>query len=165
MAAAALLTVPADATPIGTYSYRNAATGKCLDIRAASGDDGAVLQQFACKSGGQQDFSTRSAVGETSSDVRAVHSGEGVEPVDSLPGGLVVQRGCTNSWARRWELVELGNQSFTVRTVATGLCLDDGGMPSGRSPASAQPGRSGSRSREGVRWRGRPRHPPRRSGP
>ncbi|WP_171166779.1 RICIN domain-containing protein [Streptomyces sp. I05A-00742] len=131
LTAAALLTVPADATVVGTYSYQNAATGKCLDVRAASRDDGAVIQQFSCKSGGQQDFNTRPELGQTSSDVRALHSGKCIEPLNAHPGGIIIQRGCTNSYAQRWEFIELGNQTVTIKNVATGLCLDDAGMPSG----------------------------------
>ncbi|GGR32464.1 RICIN domain-containing protein [Streptomyces netropsis] len=119
------------AQPVGVHKYTNGATGKCLDVRAASRDDGAVVQQFNCKSGEQQKFATQFFVGDPTTVIRPNHSGKCVDTLNGQPGAGIIQRTCNNTLSQRWEIVDLGNNAVSIKNVASGLCLDDGGMPSG----------------------------------
>ncbi|MFG2623038.1 RICIN domain-containing protein [Streptomyces sp. NPDC048507] len=131
LAATALLTTPAQAGVSGQYQFRNAATGKCLDVRAGSKDDGTPLQQFSCNGKGNQTFIVEFRVDDPTSMLSAQHSYKCMQAVGATPGSQVVQRACDNLSSMRWEFVELGGGSVTIKNMASGLCLDDGGQPSG----------------------------------
>ncbi|MFB7781160.1 RICIN domain-containing protein [Streptomyces vinaceus] len=131
LSATALLTTPAHAGVSGQYVFRNAATGKCLDVRAGSKDNGALLQQFSCNGKGNQTFIVSFQVDDPTSMLSAQHSYKCMMSAGTAPGSQVVQRDCDNLSSMRWEFVELGGNSVTIKNVASGLCLDDGGQPSG----------------------------------
>ncbi|MER5888765.1 RICIN domain-containing protein [Streptomyces sp. NPDC001941] len=131
LTATAVLAGPAHAGVSGQYTFRNAATGKCLDIQAGSTADNAVLQQFSCNGKSHQRFSLAFQVDDPTSLMRATHSNKCLQVFSSTPGSTIVQRPCDNVSQQRWEFVELGGNSVLVKNTASGLCLDDGGAPSG----------------------------------
>ncbi|WP_157167927.1 RICIN domain-containing protein [Streptomyces typhae] len=131
LATTAVLAGPAHAGVSGQYSFRNAATGKCLDVQGGSSADQTVLQQFSCNGKSHQRFSLAFQVDDPTSLLRALHSNKCIQAFSSTPGTAVYQRPCDNVSAQRWEFVELGGNSVTIKNVATGLCLDDGAAPSG----------------------------------
>jgi len=45
-----------DAAPGNYWRLMSALSGKCLDVQAISNDDGAVIQQFSCNGGANQDW-------------------------------------------------------------------------------------------------------------
>ncbi|MCI3934526.1 RICIN domain-containing protein [Streptomyces sp. AN091965] len=131
LAATAVLVGPAHAGVSGQYSFRNAGTGKCLDVQAGSSADNTVLQQFSCNGKAHQRFSLNFEVDNPTSLMRAAHSNKCMQVFSATPGTNVVQRPCDNVSQQRWEFIELGNNNVTVKNVASGLCLDDGAAPSG----------------------------------
>ncbi|MEV7614597.1 RICIN domain-containing protein [Streptomyces sp. NPDC089799] len=141
----------AAAVPGGAHKYVNAATGKCLDIQGASRDPGALVQQFSCKTGYQQEFATLfGADGLTRMQPR--HSGKCIGAAGTAPGSQVTQQVCHDGAIQRWDLVDLGGGQVAVRNAATGLCLDDGANPSGSRREVRQVVCTGSSTQNWVRY-------------
>ncbi|GAA0618151.1 RICIN domain-containing protein [Streptomyces crystallinus] len=131
LATSAVFAGSAHAGVSGQYYLHNAATGKCLDVQGGSSADHTVLQQFSCNAKAHQRFILEFQLDNPTTFLKASHSNKCIEAYSNQPGTQVVQRPCNNISQQRWEFVELGGPSALIKNVASGLCLDDGGAPSG----------------------------------
>ncbi|MFG2716156.1 RICIN domain-containing protein [Streptomyces goshikiensis] len=158
LSAATVLTAPAQAKPAESpasgaatmtayrFQYANVATGKCLDIRAASRYENGLLQQFNCKEELNQEFWSDTVLGDSSVDLKPAHvSNLCLEPSGLEAGATIVQKVCNYSQGQRWDFGWSG-PSATVKNRVTGLCMEDAGMPSGsrrevrQMPCTGAPG-------------------------
>jgi hypothetical protein len=80
------------------YQVSNARTGRCLDVKGRSDDNGAVIQQFTCHDQENQRWRVGRRDGDTFSLV-SVGSGKCADVEDD---GDVKQRDCDDSPGQRW---------------------------------------------------------------
>jgi hypothetical protein len=80
------------------YQVSNARTGRCLDVKGRSNDNGAVIQQFTCHDQENQRWRVDRRDGDTFSLV-SVGSGKCADVEDD---GDVRQRDCDDSPGQRW---------------------------------------------------------------
>ncbi|MFJ3922185.1 RICIN domain-containing protein [Streptomyces sp. NPDC090022] len=121
----------AEVVPGGAHQYRNAVTGKCLDVRGGSQDPNAVIQQFDCKWALNQQFVSQFTGSDPTTRLQPRHSGMCASAAGSWPGSYVTQQRCLGGPSERWELVDLGGGAVVVKNAFTGLCLDDAGWSDG----------------------------------
>ncbi|MFD0358148.1 RICIN domain-containing protein [Streptomyces sp. NPDC127110] len=120
------------AASVATRSkWANIGTGKCLDVRAGSFSDFAVIQQFSCKDELHQKFWTDPLVGEPYTFINPGHATlMCVQPTTLDSSGLIVQRSCTHTDGQKWEFI-WQNGGALIKSKVSGLCLADAGMPNG----------------------------------
>ncbi|MFD7610794.1 RICIN domain-containing protein [Streptomyces sp. NPDC059828] len=112
-------------------SLQNSATLKCLDVRARSTADGAVIQQFDCNGNSNQKF----GYGQTNMGGWALFTRHAWKCVDTRggadEGSGVVQWTCNGSGGQQWRLELVAPRLVLVRNLSSGKCLQDMGQPSG----------------------------------
>jgi hypothetical protein len=89
----------------GAVAIVNLATGKCLDVNAASGDDGARVQQWSCLGVPNQQWRPQPLPGDPAGiQLTAVHSGKCLDlPAQQTgPGSALQQWSCTGGPNQRW---------------------------------------------------------------
>ncbi|MDQ1923982.1 RICIN domain-containing protein [Massilia pseudoviolaceinigra] len=110
--------------PVGdeTYQIVTPTTGKCLDVGGGSRVDGATVNQWQCNTtlNNQRWRITPTTTGTV--EIVARHSGLCLSA--PAAGGQLEQRACTRQAEQAWGLVK---QTFTVKNVASNLCLEVGG--------------------------------------
>ncbi|MEJ3741670.1 RICIN domain-containing protein [Actinomycetes bacterium KLBMP 9797] len=112
----------------GTYQVAVTNSGKCLDVPAASKDNGALLQQWSCTANSTWQQFRLAAVGANYQLVN-VNSGKCVDvPGWSTTSGVQLQQySCVSSQANQlWRLVASGTNTFQVISVHSGLCVSIG---------------------------------------
>ncbi|MFI1366651.1 RICIN domain-containing protein [Streptomyces griseochromogenes] len=133
-AAASLLTAaPARATssalPTGFATVLNAASGKCLDAKAAATADGTVVQQYACNDTAAQQWSFTATgdgyvrIGNANSTNQVVDVAD-VSTADNAQVHLWSYGGGAN---QQWLPVDDGGGAFHFVNRNSGKCLDDPG--------------------------------------
>ncbi len=137
---AGLVTMPAQAVPGNSGSavsvatqnkWANIGTGKCLDVRAGSLSDSAIIQQFSCKNELHQRFWTEPLLGEPYTFITPGHAAlMCVQPTTLDSHGVIVQRSCTHTDGQKWQFV-WQNGGALIKNKVSGLCLADAGMPNG----------------------------------
>ncbi|MFG1673111.1 RICIN domain-containing protein [Micromonospora sp. NPDC049282] len=94
-------------TPVSadTYLLVNAASGKCLDVNAASGDDGADVLQWSCNGQANQQWKLN-PTGAGPVLLVAVHSGKcaQVDDAGTEAGRELEQAPCTGAAEQQWAL-------------------------------------------------------------
>ncbi|MEV0006287.1 RICIN domain-containing protein [Micromonospora sp. NPDC050980] len=94
-------------TPVAAEVYLlvNAASGKCLDVNAASGDDGADLLQWSCNGQTNQQWKLN-PTGAGPVLLVAVHSGKcaQVDDAGTEAGRTLEQAPCTGAAEQQWAL-------------------------------------------------------------
>ncbi|KUM98982.1 coagulation factor 5/8 type domain-containing protein [Streptomyces cellostaticus] len=134
MAAASLLTAaPAHATtsalPTGFATVMNAASGRCLDAKAAGTANGTVVQQYACNTTTAQQWSFAATsdgyvrIGNGSDTGQVVDVAD-VSTADNAPVHLWSYGGGAN---QQWLPVDDGGGAFHFVNRGSGKCLDDPG--------------------------------------
>ncbi|MEU6591452.1 RICIN domain-containing protein [Streptomyces sp. NPDC046881] len=136
LAAALLTAAPAPAAaagaaalPTGFATVMNAASGRCLDARAAGTADGTVVQQYACNGTTAQQWSLTDA-GDgyvriaTRNDTSRVADVADVSTADNAPVHLWSYGGGAN---QQWLPVDDGGGAFHFVNRNSGKCLDDPG--------------------------------------
>ncbi|WP_229073052.1 pectinesterase family protein [Actinoplanes sp. DH11] len=112
-----------------TYQLVVKKSGKCVDVPAASKDNGALLQQWGCTANaGWQQF-TLVASGSNFL-IKNVGSGKCVDvPGGSKASGQRLQQwGCAGSQTnQQWKVVASGTGTFQIVNVNSGLCVSDQG--------------------------------------
>ncbi|WP_229073051.1 RICIN domain-containing protein [Actinoplanes sp. DH11] len=125
--------LPSDAAAVPTagttYTLAVKKSGKCIDVPAASKDNGAPLQQWGCTANaGWQQF-TLVASGSNFL-IKNVGSGKCVDvPGGSKTSGQRLQQwGCAGSQTnQQWKVVASGAGTFQIVNVNSGLCVSDQG--------------------------------------
>ncbi|MFJ7017039.1 RICIN domain-containing protein [Streptomyces sp. NPDC101117] len=135
VAAASLLTsapAPASAAaalPTGFVTVMNAASGRCLDARAAATANGTVVQQYACNSTAAQQWSLTAGddgyvrIGNRNATGQVVDVAD-VSSADGAPVHLWAYGGGAN---QQWLPVDLGGGAYRFVNRHSGKCLDDPG--------------------------------------
>ncbi|MGW7407590.1 RICIN domain-containing protein [Streptomyces sp. NPDC054833] len=131
-AAAALLTAApshaaAAALPTGFATVINAASGKCLDAKAAGTANGTVVQQYACNTSGAQQWSfTATSDGyvriNNHNSTSQVVDVTDVSTADNAPLQLWSYGGGAN---QQWLPVDEGGGAYHFVNRNSGKCLDD----------------------------------------
>ncbi|WP_030346969.1 RICIN domain-containing protein [Streptomyces sp. NRRL S-1022] len=136
LAAALLTAAPAPAAaagaaalPTGFATVMNAASGRCLDARAAGTADGTVVQQYACNGTTAQQWSLTDAGGgyvriATRNDTSRVADVADVSTADNAAVHLWAYGGGAN---QQWLPVDDGGGAFHFVNRNSGKCLDDPG--------------------------------------
>ncbi|MEV6117512.1 RICIN domain-containing protein [Streptomyces sp. NPDC052109] len=128
-ASAHAATTQAAALPTGFATLINAASGKCLDAKAAATANGTVVQQYACNGSTAQQWSLTDA---GNGYVRVNNAGNtsqvldvtGVSTADSAPIQLWSYGGGAN---QQWQAVDDGGGAYHFVNKNSGKCLDDPG--------------------------------------
>ncbi|GAA3438685.1 hypothetical protein GCM10018954_083040 [Kutzneria kofuensis] len=125
-----LRSAPAQAaTPAAadTYYYSLIArhSGKCLDVWDGSTDDHALVQQFGCHYGNNQQFGLVYVTGDYYALV-ARHSGKCLDiPGASLDDHVIVQQyGCHYGENQQFRLVRIAGNYYSLVARNSGKCLD-----------------------------------------
>ncbi|MGV9641830.1 RICIN domain-containing protein [Streptomyces sp. NPDC003514] len=139
VAAASLLTsglAPASAAdrastalPTEFVTVMNAASGRCLDARAAATANGTVVQQYACNNTTAQQWSLTATGGGyvrigNRNDTGQVVDVADVSSADGAPVHLWAYGGGAN---QQWLPVDLGGGAYRFVNRHSGKCLDDPG--------------------------------------
>ncbi|MEV7302106.1 RICIN domain-containing protein [Streptomyces clavifer] len=138
------LVTPAGAAALpsagGVYELVVKKSGKCVDVPAASGANGALLQQWGCTEGAAWQQFTLTADG--SGRYRLVNRSSG-KCVD-VPGGSKVsgvqlqQWGCAAQANQQWTLAPSGTDTYQIVNVNSGLCMSDKGASTANGAAVIQ---------------------------
>src|SRR5689334_21748071 len=111
----------------GTYTLAVKKSGKCIDVPAASKDNGALLQQWGCTEGAAwQQF--KLVASGSNVLLQNVGSGKCVDvPASSTVSGTQLQQwGCVGSQTnQQWKLAASGTDSYQIINVGNGLCISD----------------------------------------
>ncbi|MEW2512685.1 RICIN domain-containing protein [Streptomyces sp. NPDC046870] len=136
LAAALLTAAPAPAAtagaaalPTGFATVMNAASGRCLDAKAAATANGTAVQQYACNGTTAQQWSFTDAGGgyvriNNRNDTNQVADVADVSTADNAPVHLWSYGGGTN---QQWLPVDDGGGAFHFVNRNSGKCLDDPG--------------------------------------
>ncbi|MBB2948040.1 pectinesterase [Actinoplanes lutulentus] len=112
-----------------TYQLVVKKSGKCIDVPAASKDNGALLQQWGCTTGSTwQQF--KLVASGSNFLLQNVNSGKCVDvPSGATTSGLRLQQwGCVGSQTnQQWKTVASGTDTFQIVNIASGLCISDQG--------------------------------------
>ncbi|MFJ4322616.1 RICIN domain-containing protein [Streptomyces tricolor] len=122
-------TAGAAALPTGFATVVNAASGRCLDARAAATANGTVVQQYACNGSTAQQWSfTEAGDGyvriANRNDTGQVADVADVSTADNAPVHLWSYGGGAN---QQWLPVDDGGGAFHFVNRHSGKCLDDPG--------------------------------------
>jgi hypothetical protein len=100
-------------------------SGKCLDVNSASTADGAVVQQWSCNGGTNQQWQLQD-VGGGYFQVIARHSGKCLDVVSAstADGAAVKQYACNGGTNQQWQLQDAGGGYSRVVARHSGKCLD-----------------------------------------
>jgi len=98
---------------------------KCVDVQKSSTSDGAVVHQWWCWGGANQDFEFVPAGGD-SYRIVARHSGKclDVTGASTSNGAKVQQWPCTGAANQRWTVTPVTSDAYQIRAVHSGKCLD-----------------------------------------
>ncbi|MEU3829135.1 RICIN domain-containing protein [Streptomyces sp. NPDC029080] len=122
-------TTTAAALPTGFATVVDAASGKCLDARAAGTADGTVVQQYTCNGSTAQQWSFADAGGGyvrigSRNDTAQVVDVADVSTADNAPVHLWSYGGGAN---QQWLPVDDGGGAYHFVNRGSGKCLDDPG--------------------------------------
>ncbi|MEV7390372.1 RICIN domain-containing protein [Streptomyces sp. NPDC091215] len=142
--AASLLTAagassPASAAtlPTGNVTLLNAASGKCVDAKAAATADGTVVQQYTCNNTTAQQWSFTS----TSDGYVRINNGNNANEVLDVTGVSTADSATVQLWTygggnnQQWLPVDDGGGAYHFVNRNSGKCLDD---PSASTADSVQ---------------------------
>ncbi|MBG7697328.1 RICIN domain-containing protein [Streptomyces sp. MC1] len=122
-------TAGAAALPTGFATVVNAASGRCLDAKAAATANGTAVQQYACNGTTAQQWSFTDAGGgyvriNNRNDTNQVADVADVSTADNAPVHLWSYGGGAN---QQWLPVDDGGGAFHFVNRNSGKCLDDPG--------------------------------------
>ncbi len=109
----------------GIYTLTAKCSGKVLDVKEVSYDDGAKMHQWTNVNGNNQKFRIDD-MGGGYYKLTAVHSGKALDvPYGAATVGLQLQQ-CTDNGndAQRWRIVGVGGGYYKLVSKATGLVMD-----------------------------------------
>lgn len=119
----------AQADPPGWWlQYRNVAGGQCMDVKDSSTGNGAIIQDYPCKS------ITTSGADNQEFQVQAAGSGaqfvnlHSLKCMDLTAAGTVQQWTCTGAVSQQWTMVFVsqnhnGTENWLFKSVSSGKCL------------------------------------------
>ncbi|HEY0191649.1 MAG TPA: RICIN domain-containing protein [Kofleriaceae bacterium] len=107
------------------------ASGRCIDVNAASQANGAVVELYDCLGNANQDFAVQPR--GDAFQIVARHSGKclDVDGFSTADGAGVHQWECHGGDNQRWRLQDVGNGTQQLVSVNSGKCLDAGGTGNG----------------------------------
>jgi hypothetical protein len=128
------------ALPTGFATVIDAASGKCLDAKAAATANGTAVQQYACNGTTAQQWSFTDAGDgyvriNNRNDTNQVVDVSDVSTADSAPVHLWTYGGGAN---QQWQPVDDGGGAFHFVNRNSGKCLDDPGASTADSVQFAQ---------------------------
>jgi hypothetical protein len=109
----------------GVYKITSKCSGKVLDVKDISMEDGAKMQQWISGNGNNQKFSVELQA-DNYYKITAQHSGKVLDvPNGSHNDGVQLQQCFDNgSDAQRWQIIDAGNGYYKVISKASGLLMD-----------------------------------------
>ena len=111
--------------PSGTYELIARHSGKCLDVYAASVDDGATIIQYACHGGPNQRWRLE-RTGDGYVRLIATHSGKAldVDGASTDNGAFLIQWPSHGGTNQQWQLQAVGDGYFTITARHSGKLMD-----------------------------------------
>ncbi|WP_328466116.1 pectinesterase family protein [Actinoplanes sp. NBC_00393] len=110
-----------------TYQLIVKKSGKCIDVPAASKDNGALLQQWGCTANSAwQQF--KLVASGSNFLLQNVNSGKCIDvPAGSKTSGQQLQQwGCVGSQTnQQWKVAASGTDTFQIININSGLCISD----------------------------------------
>ncbi|MEG0775885.1 MAG: RICIN domain-containing protein [Raoultibacter sp.] len=112
--------------PDGSYTFSNQASGKVLDIAAASMENGANAQLWSNNGTAAQAFLASYDEGTGYYSLTNQHSLKTLDVADAsvLPGANVQQWIFNGNSAQKWTITDSGDGSYVLRAGCSGLVLD-----------------------------------------
>lgn len=109
----------------GDYVLKTAINGKCVDIYAASKDNGAAVQEFDCNGSGAQLFHIK-AVGDGYHTISSVNSGKylSVAYASSNPAVELIQWDFQDIDTQKFKFSALGDDTFGIFVKKTQFAVD-----------------------------------------
>ncbi|MGW0820113.1 RICIN domain-containing protein [Streptomyces sp. NPDC002845] len=100
-------------------------SSKCVDVSGNSADDSAVVLQYSCNSGLNQQWRLQDA-GDGYVRVLAQHSGKCLDVANNstADGASVMQYRCTTGTNQQWLFQDQGNGYHRLQARHSGKCLD-----------------------------------------
>ncbi|WP_162794200.1 RICIN domain-containing protein [Streptomyces paludis] len=115
------------------YRFVNSSTQKCLDVFDESRADGAVVQQYECKSGKHQVFGrTDSSSGMSFFSANAPDKCLDLKDGALYNGGAVQIWSCTGAPNQTWFFNSVADGKVQIQNAHSGKCLTDAGIPDGK---------------------------------
>ncbi|MEV7323317.1 RICIN domain-containing protein [Streptomyces sp. NPDC093970] len=117
----------ATALPTGFATLTNAASGKCLDARAAATANGTAVQQYTCNGTTAQQWSLTA----TSDGYVRINNGNNTSQVVDVTDVSTADNALTQLWAygggtnQQWQPVDEGGGAYHFVNRNSGKCLDD----------------------------------------
>ncbi|MFF9765964.1 RICIN domain-containing protein [Streptomyces sp. NPDC014636] len=133
-------TTAAAALPTGFATVVNAASGKCLDARAAGTANGTVVQQYACNGTTAQQWS----LAATSDGYVRIGNGNSTDQVVDVADLSTADNAPVHLWSyggganQQWLPVDDGGGAYHFVNRNSGKCLDDPGASTADSVQFAQ---------------------------
>ncbi|MBG0567657.1 RICIN domain-containing protein [Actinoplanes aureus] len=123
-----------------TYQLVVKKSGKCIDVPAASKDNGALLQQWGCTANSTwQQF--KLVASGSNFLLQNVNSGKCIDvPSASKTSGQQLQQwGCVGSQTnQQWKVAASGTDTFQIININSGLCISDQGASTANGAAIIQ---------------------------
>jgi hypothetical protein len=109
------------------FEIRAVHSGKCLDVRAASLENRAIVQQYTCQTNENQLwYVSFNNDGTYTYDVTAVHSGKclDIRGASLENQALAQQYTCHEGKNQRWKLIPIAENTYYFRALHSNKCLD-----------------------------------------
>lgn len=118
-------------TPIaaGRYTIKAVHSGKCIDVAAASTQDGANVQQYSCNNTGAQAFDLRF---DNAGNYQIINANSkkhlDIVSAGTANGANVQQWSANGADNQKYTIVDRGSGQFEIRAKHSGKCLDIAGV-------------------------------------
>lgn len=115
---------PAPTTTASTGAVVANNSGKCLDVNGYSSADGALIDQWSCTGGGNQQWTTKD-LGQSRVALVSKLSNKCLDiPAYSTADGVQLQQyTCNSGLNQSWTLSANSDGSKTIKSVSSGKCL------------------------------------------
>jgi len=100
-------------------------SGKCMDVPALSQSSGALLQQYSCGSGANQQWRPE-ATDSGYMRLKASHSGQCLDLASQSTANNIklVQKTCSSASSQQWRKEDMGSDYYRLRSRYSNRCID-----------------------------------------
>jgi lysophospholipase L1-like esterase len=136
--AAATPATPQAVTSGGVYTLANVNSTQLMDVKYASTAPGAVVLQWPANGGANQDWTLTQVGSAGAYTLGSANSGLCLEAPSTAAAAQLVQNPCSGSTAQQWQVQPVGDGTFTLANVASGLLADVNGASTTQGAAIIQ---------------------------
>lgn len=100
-------------------------SGKCMDVPASSQSSGALLQQYSCGNGANQQWRPE-ATDSGYMRLKASHSGQCLDLASQSTANNIklVQKTCSSASSQQWRKEDMGSDYYRLRSRYSNKCID-----------------------------------------